>query len=137
MKTKWTCIPDNNFKKEMFAVGTVIRDMVTKTSGAEEGLNVALTIMATFAASMNDTNWRSMMRSVTTGIIGGDGPEAKMEQAVILFFTSLDKIRKLANAGKSQYISKCNMDTGEENEEPDFPIPERGGLASSGPDMLS
>jgi len=120
---KWTKLTDNEFRKKMFSTAEEILDMVLSTSGSEEGLNVVMTIMATFACSMNDNNWRLMINSAMSGIVNGDGSESEMEQAIQIFWSSFNKIRRLAQINQSKYINKCNMKTGEKKDEefPEFP----------------
>lgn len=133
MNKDWSRLTDPEFRKDMFEVAEKLRCMVMATSGAEEGLNVILTIMGSFANSMHDGNWQSMIRAVEEGLLGGEGPEAKMEQAVQLFFSGLNKLRKQVQLRKSKYISPCNKDTGEDENKEDASFPEfpgRGGLAT-------
>ncbi len=133
MNPKWTSIPDPDFQKDMFEVGRKIRDMVANASGVEEGLNIALTIMATFACSMHDMQWRSMMRSIEEGIVGGEGPESKMERALQTLFLGLNQLRKQTKEGKSKYITKQVIKSGDSDTTPDdaefTDFPQRGGLA--------
>lgn len=128
MRENWTQITKPEFQQEMLSVGKTIRDLVYRTSGPEEGLNVVLTIIATYACSMGDKGWSSMMDSVMSGVINGDTTEAKMEQATQLVFSALNKLRNVATDCKSKYVSQ--FDPVEKPEGTGFTeFPGRGGLA--------